>query len=101
MGNEFLFFSLCKIMLWSNSYDDDTVFRMGKKVIRLITKKPCSQHFRQLKIFPLSSLRICASLLFLRQSTQASPMAITLRIHISTETPQFESIPTIEKPVFK
>lgn len=33
--------------------------------------------------------------------TQASPMAITLLIHISTETPLFESIQTIENLVFK
>ena len=57
-----------RIIFWGNSRHNNTIFRLQKTVIRIITgirnRDSCREHFRTLKILPLQSQYILSLLLF-------------------------------------
>lgn len=56
------------IIFWGNSRHSNVIFRLQKRVIRIITgirnRDSCREHFRTLKILPLQSQYILSLLLF-------------------------------------
>ena len=56
------------INFWGSSHHSNTVFRLQKRIIRIIvglrSRDPCIEHFKALKILPLQSQYILSLLLF-------------------------------------
>ena len=56
------------IIFWGNSHYSNTVFRLQKRIIRIIvglrSRDSCREHFKALKILPLQSQYILSLLLF-------------------------------------
>ena len=57
------------IIFWGNSSHSSVIFKMQKRIIRIITgcgyREPCRELFKELKILPLSSQCIFSLLLFI------------------------------------
>ena len=55
------------IIFWANSYYSNVIFKLQKRVIRIITgirnRESCREHFKTLKILPLQSQYILSLLL--------------------------------------
>jgi hypothetical protein len=61
------------LLFWGNSTEAVSIFKMQKRVIRLLAnlgpRHTCRQHFRKLHILPLPCLLILQSLIFVRSNS--------------------------------
>jgi hypothetical protein len=60
------------LMFWGNSSDAERVFKLQKRVVRLIKgcgyKDSCRQQFREMNILPLRSQYIYSLMMFVRKN---------------------------------
>jgi hypothetical protein len=63
-----------RLILWGSSYHRNTVFKLEKRIIRIIVGirggDSCSKYFRKLKILPLHSQYIYSLLIFVINNRQ-------------------------------
>jgi hypothetical protein len=62
------------LVFWGNSYHNNTVLKLQKRIIRIMVgirdRESCREYFRKLKLIPLQSQYICSLLLFVINNRQ-------------------------------
>jgi hypothetical protein len=77
-----------RLIFWGNSYHSDTVFKLQKRIIRIMVgirdRESCREYFRKLKVLPLKSQYIYLLLLFVindRQHLKINSEILSCIIH--------------------